>query len=359
MAKRLTLAYPGDIQTLTGGYIYDRHLIEDLPVLFGWQVTGMRLDERFPWIDQTTAESEARRLSEVAVEDILVIDGLALGALGDHARLIAKKRPFIALVHHPLALESGLTPEQSDAFRISEQLALSQASAIVVTSPATKQTLLEDYGVSDKPIAVAEPGINQAISQLPAARVNKAPDAAVQILSVGSIVPRKGFDILVQSLQSLKDLNWHLSIVGDKERSAPTTTALQEQIKAAGLSSRIELLGSLPGQALDLLYDSSDMFVLASRFEGYGMAYAEALSWGLPIIGTKAGAVTDTLSATGACLIEPENPLALSHALRELITQPAVRHRMAKEAMLFAKNLGSWDTTARLFSQAITEMSIQ
>ena len=95
------------------------------------------------------------------------------------------------------------------------------------------------------------------------------------------------------------------------------------------------------------------MFVFASRFESYGMALAEAMAHGLPIVSTKAGAIPDTVSAGAALLVPPDDVAALAQALRRLISDQAERQRLAANARVAAAHLPRWSESARLFARAI------
>jgi len=98
---------------------------------------------------------------------------------------------------------------------------------------------------------------------------------------------------------------------------------------------------------------ASDIFVLASRFEGYGMALAEAIAHGLPVVSTTAGAIPDTVPAGAGLLVPPDNTTALAQALRRLIADPPERQRLATNARAAAAKLPTWQDSARLFAGAI------
>lgn len=356
MAQRLTFAFPGDLQTLTGGYLYDRRVIEGLQNGLGWDVTALALDDRFPWVDEACRQDTARLLMNVSAQNMLVIDGLALGAMGHAAAQIQASRPFVALVHHPLALESGLTPDQSRILHDSERFALQYALGVVVTSQTTRQTLIDSYRVSPDAIVAIEPGVQPALVQLPAARFDRPDSDVINLLSVGSIVPRKGYDRLIDALSELTDLRWHLTIVGDKVRSPQTTSDLMARIQSHTLEDRVSLAGTLAPEDLAHQYQGADIFALTSHYEGYGMAYTEAMAWGLPIVATAGGAISSTLGQSGARLIEPDDRDALIAALRQTISSAQERRRMGEQALAYAKQLGGWDSTAKRFADALTQM---
>lgn len=344
--NRITFVVPGDLATPTGGYGYDRRIIEELRLL-GWQIDVVSVGDGFP---QPSVEQRAVALARLeALPDGIpvVVDGLALGALLEAAEKIARRAPLVALVHHPLALETGLSPADSRKLFESECKALNAARSVIVTSRATANRLNADYDVSPERITVATPGTDRA------APARGSLDGTVRLLSVGALVPRKGFDVLIAALASIAGLPWRLTIAGDLTRSPATAAKVEADIAGHRLAGRVDLLGAVSTQHLAALYHSADVFVLASYFEGYGMAYAEAMAHGLPIIGTTGGATVDTVPPTAGVLVEPENVKALTRALRLLIENEEQRRRLARGALAAAAELPTWESTARIFASAL------
>jgi glycosyltransferase involved in cell wall biosynthesis len=165
------------------------------------------------------------------------------------------------------------------------------------------------------------------------------------------VVPRKGYDVLVASLAKIKNLSWQLTIVGDTRRSPKTFQQLQDQIRQLGLTDRIGLLGAVTSEHLASLYSGSDLFVLPSRFEGYGMVYAEAIAHGLPVVGTKVGAIPEAVPGGAGELVPPDNVEALATTLRQLIENPAQRERLAAAAR--AAVFPSWREQGRVFGRIL------
>ena len=136
-------------------------------------------------------------------------------------------------------------------------------------------------------------------------------------------------------------------------RDADAARALKAQISDVGLVERIVFAGAVAREQLGTLYAAADVFVLPSRYEGFGMAYAEAIAHGLPVIGTTAGAIPDTVPPEAGVLVPPDDAAALVVALRRLIGDPAERARFASGARAAAKELPTWRGSAELFSAAI------
>ncbi|MFN3745686.1 MAG: glycosyltransferase family 4 protein [Hyphomicrobiaceae bacterium] len=343
-------AIPGDIRLPTGGYAYDREVLARLPAA-GVAVTHLALPGSYP---DPSPDDLARTGDLVAAtprDAILLIDGLAYGAMP--AALIDRfERPVVALVHHPLCLEAGLTPSRVETLRALETDALARARRIIVTSPMTARTLAADFGVPPARMTVAVPGTD------PAPRARGSASGGLRLLAVGSVVPRKGYDILVRALEidvGAHGRDWRLHIVGALDRSQTTVEALRAQIVRSGLAARIELAGPMARTDLDALYDQADIFVLASHYEGYGMVLAEALARGLPIVTTTGGAAAETVPDGAALKVPPGDAGALQQALRRLMDDATLRRQLADAAWSAGQRLPRWSDTAATIANVLKE----
>jgi glycosyltransferase involved in cell wall biosynthesis len=344
--KRLVFAVPGDLSTPTGGYAYDRRMVAELAQL-GWEVKVADIGAGFPRPSATMLATARERLLAVPQRTPIVVDGLAFGVLPELAAELNRDHPLIALVHHPLALETGIPPDEAAAFHRSERAALAHTDGVIATSPSTARCLAADYGVAAERITVAPPG-SEAHTRAP-----RRTRGTIALLAVGSLVRRKGYDVLVAALAGLKDLPWRLTIAGDRTRSPATASALEADIRRFGLDGRIVLPGAVSDTDLEALHAEADLFVLASRFEGYGMAFASAIAHGLPVIGTTAGAIPETVPEGAGVLVPPDDADALAAALRRLIGDSAERERLAAAARAAAARLPTWRQSAELFARAI------
>ncbi len=346
MVGRVAFAIPGDLATLTGGYAYDRRMIAELEQL-GWKIDLVNLGDGFPRPSQEQRDTAQERLTAIPAGRPIVIDGLAFGVLPELASQLCRHHPLVALVHHPLVMETGLTAAQADDMRASECTALKAASRVVVTSATTARLLIADYGVPEDRIVVACPGTDTV------AAAHGSNDGIVRLLAVGAIVPRKGFDVLIGALATLTDLPWHLTIAGDRGRDPEAAAQLDADIMRYGLGGRIAVRGSVSHEHLAELYAGADLFTLASRYEGYGMVFSEAIARGLPIIATTAGAIPETVSAGAGILVAPDDAAAFAAALRRAIENPEERRRMAVSARAAALSLPNWKDSAKLFARAL------
>jgi glycosyltransferase involved in cell wall biosynthesis len=198
---------------------------------------------------------------------------------------------------------------------------------------------------------VARPGSD------PVAAAHGSHDGIVRLLAVGALVPRKGFDVLIAALATLANIPWRLTVVGDPGRDPKTAAQLDADIARLNLGNRVTVLGAVSRERLEELYAGADLFTLASRFEGYGMAYAEAIAHGLPLIGTTAGAIPDTVPAGAGVLVPPDDTGALALALRRLIENADERRHLAMAARAAARQLPTWQDSAKIFSRTLEALA--
>jgi glycosyltransferase involved in cell wall biosynthesis len=337
---------PGNLTTPTGGYRYDRRIIDGL-IGLGWSVRAERLDDSFPEPNADALADADRRLATIPDGDRVVIDGLAFGLLGDVAALHERRLRLVALVHHLLALETGLFAARAEALRMSESRALVSARRVVVTSAATADVLNRDYGVSKERIRVVQPGTD------PAPLAAGSDETILNLLCVAAPTPRKGHDTLLRALAPLADRPWRLDCVGSLTRCTRTSIALRRLSERLDLSERVNFTGTVDEPALDAFYHRADLFVLPTRFEGYGMVLTEALARGLPIVSTRTGPIPDVVPADAGLLVDPDDPAALEAALARVLDDAGLRRSLAAGARSARTRLRGWDAASAEFGCAL------
>ena len=334
-------AIPGDLGLPTGGYAYDRRVMAECRRA-GINAMHLALPDGFPFPSPQVISRSESMLSALPAGQPVLIDGLALGTL-PAAMLRGLQRPLAALVHHPLALETGLNPDQQAHFFASERAALAEVAAVIVTSPMTARILARDYAVPSEKLVVAVPGTDPKTR----ARGGSTPP---RILAVGTVIPRKAYGVLVDALNTLRSRDWICHIVGATDRDAGETQALRYAIAAQQLEGRIILQGSMTAEALEGEYEAANIFVSASLYEGYGMALTEALAHGLPIVAARGGAIEETLPVDAAVLVAPGDAGALAQSIGALLDQPQSRRAMAETAWEKAQTLPRWPETAAIIA---------
>lgn len=344
---RAYFVIPGDIDQPTGGYGYDRKVLEHAGNA-GLDLVPVAIPGGYPFPREDTLRETGRILAALPARAVLLIDGLAFGALPG-AMLRALPQRLVELCHHPLALEPGLDAATQARLHASERQAMALARRIIVTGPRTAGIVASDFGVNPKHVTVALPGTDRA------ARAAGSGEAVPRLLAVGSVIPRKGYDVLVRAMAEVADLNWRLDIVGSHLHAPDTVVEVQNLIQAHGLEDRITLCGALRFDALEQAYAKADLFVMATHYEGYGMALAEAMARGLPIVTTDGGALADTFDARAGFLVPHGQSQALAKAIREMLVKHENLRIFSEGSWAAGQELPGWDRTAAIIAKTLGE----
>ena len=362
---------PGDWSTSTGGFGYDRRLAQALAAA-GWAIDVRQLDAAWPAPDAAALARTRAVVADIADGSTVVADGLAFGVLDEVVAAHAERLHWVALVHHPLHLETGLAAALHQRLLKSESRALSFARRVVVTSQRTAQDVAA-MGVPAARIHVVEPGTD-AWPQGPAGLAAPAPESApcaalvgtpartggpVRLLCVATVTPRKGHAHLLQALAGLQRLpgsSWELHCVGSLSRDPATVIRVQAMAHEPALAGCVFWHGEVDAAALQAHYAAADLLVLASLHEGYGMVVAEALAAGLPVLARDAGALAQTLPAQAGSRVSPGDVPALQAALQRLINEPALREQLAAGAREAGRRLPDWPTQAGRFAAVLDAM---
>lgn len=344
------LVVPGRLDQRTGGYIYDRRIAEGLRAL-GRPVRVHSLPGLFPGPDAEAEQALEAALAGLPDGSTVVIDGLALGGVPGPAGRHHQRLTLLGLVHHPLCEETGLSPERAGELAVLERSALRACRGLVATSPHTADRLREWLRPAP-PIRVVTPGI--AVTAPVRAPTWTA--AAPVLLCVGTLVPRKGQDLLLQALARMHDRSWHCILAGSETRDPLFTGRVRAEIARLGLGDRVQMRGECTEQELEQLYRRADVFVLPSWHEGYGMAFIEAMAHSLPVVATRAGAIPSTVPASAGLLVTPGDVDALAGALRRVLDDPGLHATLARGAGEHVRGLPSWTEVSRQFAAAVMDL---
>jgi glycosyltransferase involved in cell wall biosynthesis len=344
------LVVPGSLDQRTGGYLYDARMVRELRGR-GRSVMVHELTGAFPTGDEEARSSLAAALASVPDGGTVVVDGLAGGGLPDVLAAHAARLCIVALVHHPLADETGLDPERAAAYLASERSALAVCRGVIVTSPFTA-VRLDDFGVTSGRVRVAVPGT------APADRaVGPGAGAPPRLLSVASLTPRKGHDVLVEALEVVADLPWSCVFAGSEAYDPSHARSLRARVAESDLEGRVSFVGELDAETLDEYYRTSTLFVLASHYEGYGMALTEAIVRGLPVVSTTGGAIPHTVPEGAGVLVPPGDAAALAEALRSVLTDDARMEALRSGAADAAARLPDWTEASVVFEAAVDTLA--
>ncbi|BES71724.1 glycosyltransferase family 4 protein [Marinobacter nanhaiticus D15-8W] len=340
---------PGDPNQRTGGYGYTRRIVQCLRDR-GHTVDLDGLEGAFPETDALAQRAMDNALDALEDNTVVIIDGLALCGLPALADRHIQRLRVLALEHHPLADETGLTQAQQAYFFQSEKAALARVGGVIVTSDFTARRL-QDFDVDPSRIEVVTPGVDRPVPADAGKRL--VSDRPLEILCVATLAPRKAQDVLVEALARCQDYDWHCTLAGSTDRHPDYVASLKAQIDQLHLNDRIELCGELEEQGLAEAYRNADLFVLPSWYEGYGMVITEALAYGLPVITTTGGALAYTASDQAAIKVQPGDAGALGAAMIQLFSSSERLQQLVAGAAQARDELQSWSEAGERFAKAI------
>lgn len=331
-----------DPQRVSGGNRYDQRVRDGLRA-DGWTVHMLLVTGRGTgWT--------ARALAALPEGALALVDGL-LGSREPEALVAHRSRLRIVVLAHmvaaPAASGDGMLGDRDLA-------ALRSVRRIVATSAWTRSRLLEQDAAGPHRIVVAHPGADPAPATTASA-------GGGRLLCVAAIAPHKGQDLLLRALAGFADRDdWTCTLAGSPTVDPDFVAALTAVIDAAGLAGRIRFAGVLDARALAEAYGEADLVVLPSRSESYGMAVAEALAHGVPVLATGVGGIPEAIAREDAAMIvPPEDPWALRVVLQQWWASAARRDAL-KSAALQAREAGRrWEDTVAVVSSALREAAVE
>jgi glycosyltransferase involved in cell wall biosynthesis len=341
---RVAFVTVGDAKRLTGGYLYNARVLDALREMGVWVEEfvpcGASLEEQEASASRLGTTLEPRRF------DVIVVDALARIVCSPHLDSWRKERPVVAMVHE-LPSVAG-----EDAFSREHEEPLLRSDRLISVSDHGR-SVLEERGVADAKIRVVPPGSDRLPKYDESAR--SAPDGTVRALCVAQWIPRKGILELVRAWALHERPGASLELVGETDADPVYAASVRGAIADAPDAS-IAVKGPVDDTALSAAYAAADLFVLPSRYEGYGIVYAEALAHGLPVVACDAGPVPELLGREAALLVLPGDVEVLSGALDLLLSDTGLRDRMSAAARRRAKALPRWEDTAAGFLRVLRDL---
>ena len=321
----------------SGGNTFDRRVRCGLAAA-GWTVHVHEVPGSWPRPDAASYAALAGTVSRIPDGAVVLLDGLVSSPAPEVLVPLAGRLRLVALVHMPLG--QGTT---HDGVRDREGAVLSAARSVVTTSAWARRVLLELYPLRGDSVHVAEPGADAA---------DLAPGTATAgaLLSVAAVIPGKGHDVLLDALAMLAGFRWHCLCVGSLERDPAFAEGLRRRVLDGGMDGRVHFTGPQTGVDLDRSYGASDLLVLPSRGETYGMVVTEALGRGLPVVATEVGGVPEAMGhgsdgTRPGLLVAPDDPAALCDALRAWLLDADLRRRLRRAARERRASLAGWSKT--------------
>lgn len=345
---RVGLALYGSLDERSGGFRYDRQLVEGLRRA-GDAVEVVELPWRsYPRGLLDNASPALRDRLRVDV-DVMLQDELA------HPSLVLANRdlpyPIVSVVHHLRASEPR---RLSPLYRAVERRYLATVDGVVCNSAATRDAVAA-LGVDPEATVVAppagdrfDPAVDDAAIAVRAAALGDPDPGPLRVAFVGNLEPRKGLDTLVEGV-ALADAAVDLTAVGravDESHVADVERLVRER----GLGDRVRFAGRLSDAALADVLRESHVLAVPSRYEGFGIVYLEGMSFGLPAIASRAGGAAETVTdgETGA-LVDPDDPAAVARALDGFAADPDRLAEMGRAARRRYERHPDWaESTARV-----------
>lgn len=348
--SRIAWLIYGDLGQPTGGYIYDRIVIEYLSRQ-GIEVEVINIP-RLPyalnvvwnfWLLWRLGKKEY----SLVIEDELVHPAVFI-----FNRWAKRKKGWLlaGLVHnlHWLDVKDRW---YKAVIRWMEKRMLADVDFALTTSQTTKEEVIR-LGVVPGAVSVIKPGFDL----IPPCAAQKQASSTVRLLFVGNCIKRKGLHLLVEALSLLGDLDIHLDVVGGLGFEPRYARRVKDRVRALGLEDRVSFQGSREPNELSRWYAQADIFVLPSLYEGYGIVFAEAMSFGLPIISTSAGAIPEVVEQGKTGLLLPREDIdALAGAIRQLAENPAQREALGGNGLEHSKTLPSWNETGEEFYRLVRQ----
>lgn len=337
----------GDTDVLTGGYVFNFRMAEAL------REAGHRVDIlHYRTLPPEVRDRPLGRARYVARElqrvrpDLLVVSKSYKVMLP----LVLTRRlppaPLLYLVHHLEWRDRGLSRGPLPR-RLAVRRLLGRADAVWANSLSTAGDL-EDLGVPPERVTVIPPGFERPGEPLPR---RGGRSGGPRILTVGAVCPRKAQVQLVRACAGLEDMDFRLAIVGG-EADPEYAAELDREVAGLGLSERVSRTGHLERKDLYREYARADILAQASSWEGYGIALAEAMWMGLPVVATTGGATPEVVgNSGGGILVEPGDVEAMTAALRRLVSHREERLAMGRAARGRAESLPGWEESGRRFTE--------
>lgn len=352
----LGLIIYGSLDTMSGGYLYDRKLIAFL------KAQGDTVDViSLPWRNYLSHLTDNLHFRLPPGLDLLIEDEL------NHPSLLAANSqphpyPLLSLVHNLHSSEKR-PAWQNSFYRAVEKRYLRSVDGFIFNSTTTRDAvsgLVSDHRAAsawDKPYVIATPGGDRLGTLTPEqVRARAAGAGPLRLLFLANVTPLKGLHVLLDALE-LVTSDFSLDVVGSLTVDPQYAQKLQQRVAAGGLNSKILFHGILDGENLTEMLRRSQALIIPSFYEGFGISYLEGMAFGLPAIGTSAGAIPQLISdGVNGYLIEPGDSNMLAKLIAQLASDRGLLTRLSLVALERFRLQPTWDQSAQTIRAFIIQM---
>ncbi|MBK8822224.1 MAG: glycosyltransferase family 4 protein [Anaerolineales bacterium] len=336
---KIGLIIYGSLDTLSGGYMYDRKLVEYLRaqgdtveiISLSWRNYASHLTDNFSF--------KLLPIFDILIQDELNHPSLIAANLGKHPY------PIISLVHH--LRSSELRPQwQNSFYQIPEKKYLQSVDGFIFNSQTTRGVVNKLIGNS-KPDVVAYPPTDRFGDTISEEEIKtRASQDPLHIVFLGNVMERKGLHTLLSAVESQRS-KVKVDVIGSLTTDSAYAKQMQEFVTVNGLSSIVTFHDSLNNEPLVEKLKHAHVLIVPSSYEGFGIVYLEGMSFGLPAIGTTAGAAGEIIEhgKTGY-LIEPNDSNALAAHISTLASNRELLTQLSLNARQRYLQQPSWNETA-------------
>lgn len=321
---RVGLVIYGSLDTISGGYLYDRKLVEQLIVL-GHSVSLFALvyrDYTKHLIDNLNAswnEELAAAPVDLMIQDELNHPSLLWANLRRSGR--QRRYPVASVVHHLRSSEVDHPPLLRRIYGAIERIYLNSVDALLYNSETTRYTV-EPLLTRPRPALVAYPAadhlpVNEPAFDLHAIADRSRAQGPLRILFVGNLIPRKGLDQLLDALAQLPVVSWQLTVVGSQDVDTDYAKSIRMRCQALP-GGAVHFPGRVSDAELVQQYRTHHLLAVPS-YEGFGIVYLEAMRFGLPVIASTLGAARELVTdGENGFLARPHDTHSLAQHLWSL-----------------------------------------
>jgi glycosyltransferase involved in cell wall biosynthesis len=335
---------PGDPHTLTGGYLYNIHIINGLKQK-GHTVSVLGTD--WQWKNRNGLEKVCRHhLVQLPDGACVIIDSLVLAPLCRILQEFGNRIKFLGLMHMPVSydISSGVHGELGG----DELFALGNLRQVIVTGRFTFD-LLCNAGLERSKIRIAEPGTERFPRKM---QYKTVPS---ELLCIANYAAAKAQDVLIRALFRLIERDWTLHLYGDPDRDTEYAASVSSLIQQLKMEDRIFMHGIIEREFISQAFLNSDLFVMPSLFESYGMALTESLAHGIPVVTTLAGNIPYTVPAGMGILTQPGNDEQLADAIRFLLDEPVKYSALCNAASQYYRQARTWEEAVEDFERILLQ----
>lgn len=334
---------PGDLNTLTGGYIYDKKIVEGLKRI-GHHVAVHLIPGNFPFPTDDDLVFCQKEVDAIPKGNVIILDSLIFGAIPEILSKARAHHPIVAIIHLPISHQENHTDQNAVAER--EFRALLLANRIVVTSPFSKNLLITS-GIHADIIDVIIPGVEVLLTK------NSYSRMPFRLLTIANYTSNKGYLLLIEALREISHLHWVLHCYGNKHFDLHYAESLLDLIVSYDLQNRIFLHDAISGSDLSQAYATSDILIHPSGFETYGMVLSEALAHGIPVMASDGGAIPDTVPSSMGVFFKAGDQASFGITIQQLLEDPGLYHQLCSNVFGYRSKMQLWEITVSDFEKSL------